>query len=239
MLCISDPDDHSRPRLFSNSGSGVKLSVNIPAEPTVLSALGRWIALRMMASGSFGGSTVMLKLYIYGYVNRVQSSRRLERECKRNGPAIRKVCREFIVVCGPAGLLAATTVAIDRSKFKAVNSRDRNFTKAEAAKRLEQIKASRSEDTQISLTDPDARSMQGTGKTTGTVGYNVQCAVETKHNLIVAHEVTNAVNDRSPAWLSRQKRPLAPKPSRPSPTAVITAARRILGVRKLLQATRL
>jgi transposase len=210
---------------------------------------------------------VMLKVYIYGYLNRVQSSRRLERECQRNveamwltgclapdfktiadfrkdnGPAIRKVCREFIVVCGRAGLLAAAAVAIDGSKFKAVNSRDRNFTKAKVAKRLEQIEASierylseletadrqpstpeikitrlkdkigrlkqeiermkaikaelaKAEGTQISLTDPDARSMQGTGKATGTVGYNVQCAVETKHHLIVAHEVTNAVHDR-------------------------------------------
>jgi transposase len=210
---------------------------------------------------------VLLKLYVYGYLNRVQSSRRLERECQRNvevmwltgclapdfktiadfrkdnGPAIRKVCREFIVVCGRAGLLAATTVAIDGSKFKAVNSRDRNFTKAKIARRLEQIEASigrylseletadrqpstpeikitrlkdkvgklkqeiermkaigtelaKAEETQISLTDPDARSMQGTGKPTGIVGYNVQCAVETKHHLIVAHEVTNAVNDR-------------------------------------------
>jgi transposase len=210
---------------------------------------------------------VLLKIYIYGYLNRVQSSRRLERECQRNveamwltcclapdfktiadfrknnGPAIRKVCREFIVVCGRAGLLAAATIAIDGSKFKAVNSRDRNFTKAKVAKRLEQIEASierylseletadrqpstpeikitrlngkvaklkqeiermkaigaqleKAEDTQISLTDPDARSMQGTGKATGTVGYNVQCAVETKHHLIVAHEVTNEVHDR-------------------------------------------
>src|SRR6516165_5014248 len=211
--------------------------------------------------------TVMLKIYVYGYINRVSSSRRLERECQRNvevmwltgclapdfktiadfrkdnGTAIRKVCREFIVMCGRAGLLTATTVAIDGSKFKAVNSRDRNFTKAKVVKRLEQIDASierylseletadrqpstpgikvtrlkdkvgrlkqeiermkaigmqleNAEDTQISLTDPDARSMQGTGKATGTVGYNVQCAVETKHHLIVAHEVTNAVNDR-------------------------------------------
>jgi transposase len=211
--------------------------------------------------------SVMLKIYVYGYLNRVQSSRRLERECQRNveamwltgclapdfktiadfrkdnGPAIRKVCREFIVVCGRAGLLTATAVAIDGSKFKAVNSRDRNFTEAKVAKRLEQIEASierylsqleiadrqpqapeikrthlknkigrlkqeiermkaieaqlAQQDTQISLTDPDARSMQGTGKATGTVGYNVQCAVEIKHHLIVAHEVTNAVNDRS------------------------------------------
>jgi transposase len=111
-------------------------------------------------------SAVMLRLYIYGYLNRVQSSRRLERECQRNvevmwltgclapdfktiadfrkdnGPAIRKVCREFIVVCGRAGLLAATMVAIDGSKFKAVNSRDRNFTQTKVAKRLEQIEAS-------------------------------------------------------------------------------------------------
>jgi len=210
---------------------------------------------------------VLLKIYVYGYLNRVQSSRRLERECQRNvevmwltgylapdfktiadfrkdnGSAIRKVCREFIMLCGRAGLLAATTVAIDGSKFKAVNSRDRNFTKAKIAKRVELIEASierylseletadrqpsapeikvtrlkdkvgrlkqeiermkavgaelaEAEDTQISLTDPDARSMQGTGKATGTVGYNVQCAVETKHHLIAAHEVTNAVNDR-------------------------------------------
>ena len=210
---------------------------------------------------------VMLKIYVYGYLNRVQSSRRLERECQRNievmwltgslaqdfktiadfrkdnGPAIRKVCREFIVVCGRVGLLAATTVAIDCSKFKAVNSRDRNFTQTKVAKRLEQLEASierymseldtadrqpstpevkvtrlknkvarlkqeiermkgikaqldKAEDTQISLTDPDARSMQGTGKATGTVGYNVQCAVETKNHLIVAHEVTNEVHDR-------------------------------------------
>src|SRR3974390_1209714 len=195
---------------------------------------------------------VLLKIYVYGYLNRVQSSRRLERECQRNvevmwltgclapdfktiadfrkdnGPAIRKVCREFVVLCGRAGLLTATTVAIDGSKFKAVNSRDRNFTKAKVAKRIEQIeerierylsqleiadrqpeatefkrthlknKISRlkqeiermkaagaglaaAEDTQISLTDPDARSMQGTGKATGTVGYNVQFAVETKN----------------------------------------------------------
>jgi len=210
----------------------------------------------------------LLKIYLYGYLNRIPSSRRLERETQRNmelmwltgrlmpdfktiadfrkdnGPAIRKVCREFIVVCGRAGLLTATAVAIDGSKFKAVNSRDRNFTEAKVAKRLEQIEASierylslleiadrqpqapeikrthlknkigrlkqeiermkaieaqlaQQEDTQISLTDPDARSMQGTGKATGTVGYNVQCAVEIKNHLIVAHEVTNAVNDRS------------------------------------------
>ena len=163
---------------------------------------------------------------------------------KDNASAIRKVCREFIVVCGRAGLLTATAVAIDGSKFKAVNSRDRNFPEAKVAKRLEQIEASierylslleiadrqpeapeikrthlkykigrlkqeiermkaieaqlaQQEDTRISLTDPDARSMQGTGKATGTVGYNVQCAVEIKNHLIVAHEVTNAVNDRS------------------------------------------
>jgi transposase len=210
---------------------------------------------------------IMLKLYVYGYLNRVQSSRRLERECQRNveamwltgclapdfktiadfrknnGPAIRKVCREFVVVCGRAGLLTATMVAIDGSKFKAVNSRDRNFTQTKVAKRLEQLEASierylseletadrqpstpevkvtrlkdkvaklkqeiermkaigeqleKAEGTQISLTDPDSRSMQGTGKATGTVGYNVQCAVETENHLIVAHEVTNEVHDR-------------------------------------------
>jgi len=232
-----------------------------------LAGLGFWRVSPKLSGRPAYNPATLLKLYIYGYLNRIQSSRRLERECQRNvevmwltgclapdfktiadfrkdnGPAIRKVCREFIVVCGRAGLLTATTVAIDGSKFKAVNSRDRNFTKAKVAKRLEQIEASierylseletadrqpstpeikvtrlkdkvgrlkqeiermkaigaqlaKVEDTQISFTDPDARSMQGTGKATGTVGYNVQCAVETKHHLIVAHEVTNAVNDR-------------------------------------------
>ena len=162
---------------------------------------------------------------------------------KDNSPAIRKVCREFVVLCGRAGLLAATTVAIDGSKFKAVNSRDQNFTKTKVKKRLEQIETSierylsqletadrqpstpeikvtrlkdkivtltreiermkgieaqlaQAEDTQISFTDPDARAMQSTGKATGMVGYNVQCAVETEHHLIVTHEVTNDVHDR-------------------------------------------
>jgi transposase len=232
-----------------------------------LGQLGFWRVSPKLSGRPAYNPAVMLKLYIYGYLNRVQSSRRLERECRRNvevmwltaclapdfktiadfrkdnGPAICKVCREFIAVCGRAGLLAATTVALDGSKFKAVNSRDRNFTQTKIAKRLEQIEASierylseletadrqpstpeikitrlngkiaklkqeiermkvtgtelaEAEDTQISLTDPDARSMQGTGKATGIVGYNVQCAVETKHHLIVAHEVTNAVHDR-------------------------------------------
>lgn len=210
---------------------------------------------------------MLLKLYVYGYLNRVQSSRRLEPEYQRNievmwltgrlapdfktiadfrkdnGAAIRKVCREFVVLCGRAGLLAASTVAIDGSKFKAVNSRDQNFTQTKVKKRLEQIETSverylsqletadrqpstpevkisrlkdkiatltkeiermkaieaqlaQAEHTQLSFTDPDARAMQGTGKATGMVGYNVQCAVETEHHLIVAHEVTNEVHDR-------------------------------------------
>jgi transposase len=96
----------------------------------------------------------LLKIYVYGYLNRVQSSRRLERECRRNieliwltgrlmpdfktiadfrkdnGEAIRKVCREFVVLCRRLGLFSEASVAIDGSKFKAVNTRDRNFTQA-------------------------------------------------------------------------------------------------------------
>src|SRR5258707_10849068 len=97
--------------------------------------------------------STLLKLYIYGYLNRVQSSRRLEREAGRNlevmwltgrlapdhktiadfrkgnGPAIKKVCAQFVALCRQMGLLAKASVAIDGSKFKAVNSRDNNFTK--------------------------------------------------------------------------------------------------------------
>ena len=211
---------------------------------------------------------VMLKLYIYGYLNRVPSSRRLERECQRNieviwltgqlapdfktiadfrkdnGKAIREVCREFVALCRKLDLLCAASVAIDGSKFKAVNARDKNFTEAKMKRRLERIDESiarylsqletadrhgdavpeaktarlkdkieklkeeivrlnainvemiKSEDKQISLTDPDARSMATSGKDTGIVGYNVQIAVDTKHHLIVAHEVTNVGTDR-------------------------------------------
>src|SRR6195256_5920624 len=211
---------------------------------------------------------MMLKLYIYGYLNRVPSSRRLERECQRNiemiwltgrlapdfktiadfrkdnGKAIREVCREFVALCRKLDLLSAASVAIDGSKFKAVNARDKNFTEAKMKRRLERIEESiaryiaqletadrrgdavpeakvarfkdkivklneeiarlnainaemmKSKDKQISLTDPDARSMATSGKDTGIVGYNVQTAVDTKNHLIVAHEVTNVGTDR-------------------------------------------
>ena len=214
--------------------------------------------------------SVLLKLYIYGYLNRVQSSRRLEREAGRNvevmwltgrlvpdhktiadfrkdnGPAIRKVCARFVALCRRLGLFADACVAIDGSKFKAVNSRDKNFTRAKMKRRMEQIEesvdrylqhldsADRQEpslarttktdrladkiatlkeemqrleeleirmlgipDRQISLTDPDARSMATSGRGSGIVGYNVQAAVDTKHHLIVAHEVTNVGIDRA------------------------------------------
>src|SRR6187455_1156960 len=184
----------------------------------------------------------MLKLYIYGYLNRVQSSRRLEREAGRNlevmwltgrlvpdhktiadfrkdnGPAIKKVCAQFVALCRKMGLLAKASVAIDGSKFKAVNTRDKNFTRAKMERRLAQIEESvarylsqldtadlqepsealavrtahlkeklaklaselqrlaamekqmlASPDQQISLTDPDSRSMATSGRGSGVV----------------------------------------------------------------------
>ena len=211
----------------------------------------------------------LLKIYIYGYLNRVQSSRRLEREAQRNielmwltgrlapdfktiadfrkdnGAAIRRVCREFVMLCRRLNLFSQALVAIDGSKFKAVNNRDRNYTRAKVQRRIEQIEQSvarylseldsgdrqgaapvaearttrlrekveklqsemqrmqalaqqveAARDKQISLTDPDARSMATSGKGTGTVGYNVQTAVDAQHHLIVDHQVTNIGNDR-------------------------------------------
>src|SRR4030088_1040998 len=110
--------------------------------------------------------SVLLKLYIYGYLNRVQSSRRLEREAGRNvevmwllgrrapdhktiadfrkdnGAALRKVCARFVELCREMGLLATASVAIDGSKFKAVNNRDKNFTRAKVERRRAQLEES-------------------------------------------------------------------------------------------------
>src|ERR1022692_216262 len=209
---------------------------------------------------------VLLKIYIYGYLNRVQSSRRLEHETQRNielmwlsgrlmpdfktiasfrkdnGKAIRGVCRQFIVLCRELNLFSQALVAIDGSKFKAVNNRDKNFTAAKMQRRMAainesieryltsmdtadraepelaalkkgrlqdeidalkqqmeqlkqiEVKMNASPDNQVSLSDPDARSMKN--REGGIVGYNVQTAVDAQHHLIVAHEVTNEGVDR-------------------------------------------
>src|ERR1700756_3553315 len=210
----------------------------------------------------------LLKIYLYGYLNQVQSSRRLEREAQRNielmwlvgrlapdfktiadfrkdnGTAIRAVCGQFVELCRRLKLFTHAVVAIDGSKFKAVNNRDKNYTIAKVTGRMEQVNASiaryllaldradREEgdvaeaksvrlkekiaglrrqmhalkmmeqavqdapDQQVSLTDPDARSIRTRGKGTATVGYNVQIAVDAEHHLIVAHEVINQGYDR-------------------------------------------
>ena len=212
----------------------------------------------------------LLKLYIYGYLNRVQSSRRLEREAARNvevmwltcrltpdhktiadfrkdnGAAIKRVCAQFIELCRQMDLLTTSSVAIDGSKFKAVNNRDKNFTRNKVERRRAQLEESAarylgqldtadrqgpseelaaktehlkekliklesemqrlaaieklmlaSPDQQISLTDPDSRSMATSGRGSGVVGYNVQVAVDTERHLIIAHEVTNSGSDRA------------------------------------------
>jgi transposase len=214
--------------------------------------------------------SVLLKLYIYGYLNRVQSSWRLEREAGRNvevmwllgrlapdhktiadfrkdnGLALREVCARFVELCREMGLLTSASIAIDGSKFKAVNNRDENFTRAKVQRRRAQLEESvarylsqidtadrqepsealvtkvtrltekltklkeemgklaayekqmlASSDQQISLTDPDSRSMATSGRGSGVVGYNVQVAVHTEHHLIVTHEVTNSGSDRA------------------------------------------
>ncbi len=208
----------------------------------------------------------LLKLYVYGYLNRIRSSRLLERETQRNVEVmwllkqlqpdfktiadfrkdnlapIRNVCREFTWLCKELDLFGGELVAIDGSKFKAVNNRTRNFTAKKLERALAEIdtkitgylaeldthdaaepaaaepirdlqaKIARLQErqaqygayqqelaasgaTQLSLTDPDCRSMpvsQGT-----EVGYNVQMAVDAKYKLIVEHEVTNDVTDRA------------------------------------------
>jgi transposase len=204
--------------------------------------------------------STMLKLFVYGYLNRIQSSRRLEREAGRNvelmwllgrlapdfktiadfrkdnGKGIKNACREFIALCRQLNMFTDAVVAIDGSKFKAVNSKDNNYTPKKLQfhidrverhiddylkqldeadtqtekhaddtpvqekiawlnKRLEELKALKVEvdnhpEKQLSTTDPDSRLLKTQGMTR-MVCYNVQSAVDTKHHLIVAHEVTN------------------------------------------------
>ena len=211
---------------------------------------------------------LMLKLYLYGYLNKIQSSRKLEREANRNlellwllnrlapdfktiadfrknnGTGIKACCRRFVMLCKQMNMFADSLIAIDGSRFKAVNNRDRNYTKAKVKRRIEAIDKSLDRylcqlesfdrqdrvipeaktrhihkqldalkrqmaevkaieealeltpDKQISLTDPDARAMSTNARSSGNVGYNVQTAVDTKHHLIVAHDVSMAMSDR-------------------------------------------
>ncbi len=155
------------------------------------------------------------------------------------------MCKRFVVLCRQLNLFSQAVVAIDGSKFKAVNNRDKNFTPHKIEQRMKQVDESierylnaldtadrtqppdletrtahlqeklsklrkqmqylrdieqqlkQQPDKQLSLTDPDARSMATSGRGTGMVGYNVQTSVETQHHLIVAHEVTNLGYDRT------------------------------------------
>ena len=258
--------------------------------------------------------SVLLKLYIYGYLNRVQSSRRLEREAGRNvevmwltgrlvpdhktiadfrkdnGRAIRQVCARFVALCRTMGLLTHASVAIDGSKFKAVNNRDKNFTRAKMERRMAQIEesvarylqqldtADRQEpsealktktnrlkekiaklkeemqrletleakmlatpDQQISLTDPDARSMATSGRGSGVVGYNVQVAVDTEHHLIITHEVINEGSDRSqlsPVAKAGEGDVGSGEASMLSPIAATSVARRSWNATKLASRSR-
>lgn len=208
----------------------------------------------------------MLKLYIYGYLNRTRSSRELEKATHRNvevmwllrklqpdfktiadfrkdnTEALKRVCREFTLLCKKLNLFGGELVAIDGSKFSAVNHNSRSYTKAKLQGLLRQIdekieryftrlesedttedaarigekhslrehianlqehKAELEElqntlnesgETQITLTDPDSRMMR-TGHQGKDVCYNVQIAVDAKHKLIVANDVTNELND--------------------------------------------
>jgi len=227
----------------------------------------------------------LLKLYIYGYLNRIRSSRLLEREAQRNVQVmwllrklppdfktiadfrkhnlqpLQKVCRAFTVLCKELNLFGGELIAIDGCKFKAVNSRKRNFTAekleqalehidakitdylqaldtadaaaaarpdltaAELQERIAQLRVRQQEyqqaqqalatsgQSQISLTDPDSRSMP-TGQGVD-VCYNVEVVVDAKHKLIVTHEVTSDVTDQD------QMAPMA------------TAAKAVLGVEEV------
>lgn len=238
--------------------------IDVFIEELDLAALG-FTGLQLKSTGrpKYHPAT-LLKLYLYGYLNRIQSSRRLETECQRNvelmwllgklapdfktiadfrkdnGLGIQNVCKTFVEVCRRLNMFDGAVVAIDGSKFKASNNKGNNYTpskvkfhidrvekhiarymalldeadkeqpnpvKVHASKqRLADFRAQLKElhdikaqvdahpDKQISTTDPDSRLMKTQGFTRA-VSYNVQSAVDTKHHLIVAHDVTN-VPDR-------------------------------------------
>ena len=243
----------------------------------------------------------MLNNYPYGYLNRIPSSRRLERETQRNmelmwltglwmpdfktiadfrkdnGPAIRAVCTQFVALCRRLNLFTKAIVAIDGSKFKAVNNRDKNFTRAKVEKRIEQVEASiarypdvldrtdkedsdvaeaktdrlkekiarlkrqmqslkemekqveAAPDKQISLTDPDARSMATSGRGTGMVGYNL-------HKRPSIPNITSSWRTRSsmrvmtahnlPRWARRRSKRRGRRKSRRWLIAAITRTKR-------------
>jgi transposase len=250
--------------------------------------------------------SVLLKLYIYGYLNRTQSSRRLEKETQRNvelmwllgrltpdfktiarfrkenGKAIRKVCSQFVLLCRQLNLFSEAMVAIDGSKFKAVNNRDRNYTANKIKRRREQIETGigrylsaletadqlepdiaeaktgrlqdkiaklkeqmaqldsieaqlqETPDKQISLTDPDARSMATSGRGTGMVGYNAQVAATPSITLSSPMKPpTSAMTATSPpTWRHRPKTRWQWPRSMSSPTGAISAAWKSLNARK-------
>ena len=220
---------------------------------------------------------VLLKIYVYGYLNRLQSSRRLERETQRNvelmwltgrltpdfktiadfrkdnGKAIRSVCREFIVLCRRLNLFSRSDRGDRRQQVQGgqqprqelhrhtssrsawqqleesisrylaeLDRADREptlVTEGRVSRLKEKVATVKAHmehlkqigqqlqaapDGQVSLTDPDARSMATSGRGTGIVGYNVQTAVDTKHHLIVAHEVTNVGHDRTQLFVDGQ-----------------------------------
>jgi transposase len=227
----------------------------------------------------------LLRLYLYGYLHRIRSSRRLEQETHRNvelmwllrrltpdfktiadfrrdhPAALKGVCREFLLLCRRLDLFGGELLAIDGSKFRALNARDRSYTPARLAtlqreidrtiarylreverqdrveagiespsadalrekiaalhqrragyEALEQELAANGE-TARSLTDPDSRPMMSGGRI--EVCYNVQTAVDAKHKLIVAEDVTNAAGDRdqlSPLAIAAQAILAAPAP---------------------------
>lgn len=217
----------------------------------------------------------LLRLYVYGYLNRTRSSRQLEKEAGRNvelmwlmrrlrpdfktiadfrrdnHQAIRKVCREFTLWCKRLELFGGELVAIDGSKFKAVNSPKRNFTEKKLKRMIQEIDdkidqylkeldrqdkhevgqtalsaeelkekiehykqrrvqyeqlkndLERSGKSQISLTDPESRSMR-VGHDV-EVSYNVQIVVDHKHKLVIEHKVTNEVTDQGQLFTMAQK----------------------------------
>jgi transposase len=174
---------------------------------------------------------LMLKLYVYGYLNQIASSRRLEREAQRNvelmwltgrlapdfktiadfrkdnGPAIRAACRQFVELCRRVKLFTTALAAIDGSKFKAVNARDKNFTRAKLKARMQQVEDGIAR--YLAALDAADRQDDQTGEKAGRLKHKIAALREQMASFQAMEAVVEAAPDRQVSLTDPDARAMA------------------------------